>query len=94
MPRGKLGAARSLTIADTTERIGTTLRVVPIHMVMPPVRASDLLGHCGGVVTCDQPLLAVPLVGVCGASLDLRPSRAKRECVQPGVDRGRATNLY
>ena len=59
-----------------------------------PVRASDLLWHCGGVVTCDQPLLAVPLVGVCVASLDLRPSRAKRECVEPGVDRGRTTNLY
>lgn len=58
-----------------------------------PVGASVLLRHCGRVVTCNHPLLSVPIVGVRVASLDFSTSSAKGERIKSGIDRGVASNL-
>ena len=77
---GKVALKRTVRRAELAQAVAALM----------PAGASVLLRHCGGVVTCDQPLLAIPFVGVCVASPDLSPGCAKGECVEPGVN-GRVT---
>ena len=58
------------------------------------IAASILLWHGRRVMTSNQPLLSVPLIGVCVASFDLSTRSSKGERIESCVNRRVTTNLY